>query len=398
MLILFFICGSFVAGFSSVWASDYVENSWSTKASMNQARSGMGVIAVEGKIYAIGGHRTFDDFLRPTDFVGTNERYDPKTDTWVTLEPMPTARHNFAIAEYQGKIYCIGGYIVDGSRWITYDVVEVYNPNSNSWSTKAALPFAEAGLTACVVDGKIYVFTSYPGSPVNSGSPVFMYNPVTDSWTAKTHMPNTTLHYYAPVVVDNKIVFTSLYLTSEIYDPATNEWTEIRKESPLILIFNSVFATQTTTGVYAPQRIYVLGRQYGTTYLTNWSYDSNGTQVSNKGTPIFRENFGVAIVDDILYVIGGTSYKYTKSNTEAEVLAVNEQYVPMGYYGALSSDMFDSLSRSNIISAMNLIVIVLIVRLVLIIGIIVIVVSSVAIGLVFYFKKRQKRTERKIIR
>lgn len=65
---------------------------------MTQARANLGVIAMDGKIYAIGGQT--DD-----DYVGTNERYDPKTDTWTTLEPMPTPRTNFATVEYQGKIW-----------------------------------------------------------------------------------------------------------------------------------------------------------------------------------------------------------------------------------------------------------------------------------------------------
>jgi N-acetylneuraminic acid mutarotase len=221
LVLFFFISATFTVVFHPVVASTMlIENSWTTKNSMNQARFGLGVIAVDGKIYAIGGCTSVDDFLRPNNFVGTNERYDPETDTWLTLKPMPTPRHNFAIAECKGKIYCIGGYIVEGSRWVIYNTVETYDPATDSWNTKAALPFTEADLTACVVDEKIYVFTA------NSGSPVYMYNTATDSWTTKTHIPNTTLLYYAPTVVDNKILFTSLYLTTKIYDPATNEWTE----------------------------------------------------------------------------------------------------------------------------------------------------------------------------
>jgi len=89
--------------FSSVSSSsELVEDSWNTKTPMSQARSGLGVVAVDGKIYAIGGRTE-------TGFVGTNECYNPKTDKWITLKPMPTPRRSFAIAEYQDKIYCIGG-------------------------------------------------------------------------------------------------------------------------------------------------------------------------------------------------------------------------------------------------------------------------------------------------
>jgi N-acetylneuraminic acid mutarotase len=388
--IFFFVCGTFVAGFSSVLASsDYVENSWSTKTSMSQARSGLGVIAVEGKIYAIGGHTSFDDLGRPINFVGTNECYDPKTDMWVTLEPMPTARHNFAIAECQNKIYCIGGYIVDGSRWVIYDIVEMYDPVTNSWSTKATLPppFIEADLAACVVNGRIYVFAT------NAGSPVFMYDPISNLWTTKTHKPNTTLHYYAPIVVDDKITLTSLYLTAEVYDPATNKWVEKESESQLILIFNRIFATAVTTGVYAPQRVYVLGKQYGTTYLTNWNYDPvNGTQLASKGTPVYRENFGAAMVDDVLYVIGGDKY----NNSKSEILSVTEQYVPMGYYGATSKGTPNPFTNINSTDDLKLIVNIVLICLIAII--VTVVVGIVVITHFAISKKGEKQTKRKIIR
>jgi hypothetical protein len=65
-------------------------------------------------------------------------------DTWVTLEPMPTARIGFTIAVCEGKIYCMSGFIIDYSRpsyfeilpAIEFNVNEVYDPITNSWSTK----------------------------------------------------------------------------------------------------------------------------------------------------------------------------------------------------------------------------------------------------------------------
>ncbi|MCL1970209.1 MAG: hypothetical protein FWF66_01940 [Candidatus Bathyarchaeota archaeon] len=46
--------------FSSVSASELVENSWNTKAPLSQARASLGVVAVDGKIYAIGGYAVHD--------------------------------------------------------------------------------------------------------------------------------------------------------------------------------------------------------------------------------------------------------------------------------------------------------------------------------------------------
>ena len=79
---------------------------WASKASMQVARSGLGVAVVNGKIYAIGGADGSS-----AGFSSTNEEYDPTTDTWAFKAPMPTPRSDFGITVYENKIYCIGGYV-----------------------------------------------------------------------------------------------------------------------------------------------------------------------------------------------------------------------------------------------------------------------------------------------
>jgi len=91
MLVLVFLvalCLSVTSAFSS---ADLVGDSWVSKASMRQERYGLGVVAVNGRIYAIGG-------TTEKGAVGTNEEYDPAADTWVLKMPMPTPRNYFAIA------------------------------------------------------------------------------------------------------------------------------------------------------------------------------------------------------------------------------------------------------------------------------------------------------------
>jgi hypothetical protein len=64
---------------------------WTSKTPMQQPRGGLGVAAVNGKVYAIGGSNVSG--LYPPDlnggFVGTNEEYDPETDSWTVKAAMP---------------------------------------------------------------------------------------------------------------------------------------------------------------------------------------------------------------------------------------------------------------------------------------------------------------------
>jgi hypothetical protein len=338
ILLFFFINVLFVTAFNPVSASELVEDSWSTKTSMSQARAGLGVVAVDGKIYAIGGSILPD--IYNDSLVSTNEQYNPKTDTWVTLEPMPTPRAYFATSAYQSKIYCIGGAVGFAIEWwsmhnLACGVNEVYDTVTNSWSTKASPPFNGINLQAHVVGDQIFVL---------HGSDLYMYNPVADIWINKTSMPIPPRGGFDPLtisaVIDNKIIVAGEFEPEKnqfeqrliIYDTKTDEWNE-EKQDRLPTVFSKA-ATGVTTGIYAPQKIYVLEfTHYYPVSFNNQFYDTLSYSWSvAKSMPTNRRDFGVAVVDDVLYVIGGS--KYEGQTIPLKVSAINEQYVPFGYDSA----------------------------------------------------------------
>ena len=148
LLALVFLSATFIITAKPVSAADL--GSWTTKAAMHEARSGLGVAVVNGKIYAIGGSTLQGSPPYTGGIVGTNEEYDTATDTWVFKKPMPTPRMNFGIAVYNNKIYCIGGEP-------RTNINEVYDPATDTWETKAPMPTPRDGLRANVVNGKIYL-------------------------------------------------------------------------------------------------------------------------------------------------------------------------------------------------------------------------------------------------
>ena len=313
-------------------SAEETENTWVPKAPMHQARAGLGVVAVNGKIYAIGGttSSTSYAFAGAGGFVGTNEEYDPETDTWASKASMPTPRAYFAIAAYQNKIYCIGGAVginVDERTgfysYNTSGVNEVYDTVTNTWETKTPLPDGTMQFQAHAVNGKIYVIVwSY----------MYVYDPTDDSWTTKTRMP-PPYPDASPVsaTVDNKIIVTSEVKTGFdswqrilFYDTETDNWSE-GTSGPTVV---GVGAAGATTGVKAPQRVYVLGLAVNQhpTPSTNQVYDPK-TDSWATATPLStnRTYFGVAVINDTLYAIGGHLYQ------SGEITGANEQYYPIGY-------------------------------------------------------------------
>ncbi|GAI75277.1 unnamed protein product, partial [marine sediment metagenome] len=80
------------------------------------------------------------------------EAYDPQTDTWSTMSPMPTSRSQMGIAVADGKIYVIGGY----AQGYLSNRLEVYDPQTDTWSVRSSMPSSRDFLGAAAVAGKIY--------------------------------------------------------------------------------------------------------------------------------------------------------------------------------------------------------------------------------------------------
>ncbi len=137
---------------------DPATNTWATRTSMPTARYGFGAAtASNGRIYAIGGGNAESWWL------STVEEYDPTTDTWITRASMPTGRSELSAATtVNGMIYAMGGDI-NSEALGKSDLVEEYNPQSDTWAVRAVMPTARYvfGL-ATSNDGKIYAIGSSP--------------------------------------------------------------------------------------------------------------------------------------------------------------------------------------------------------------------------------------------
>ena len=76
---------------------------WTQLAGMVGPRLAHGCVALEGKLYAVGGYGAGSQAL------DTAEVYDPQTDGWQSLAKMTTERAALGLAAVGGKIYAIGG-------------------------------------------------------------------------------------------------------------------------------------------------------------------------------------------------------------------------------------------------------------------------------------------------
>jgi hypothetical protein len=96
------------------------------------ARGALAAAVLDGRIHALGGAGD-----RPLD---SHEVYDPATDTWTTRSAMPTPRDHLAVVSLGGQLFAISGRrSFFGQK---YAHVEIYDPATDSWQTAVPLPVA----------------------------------------------------------------------------------------------------------------------------------------------------------------------------------------------------------------------------------------------------------------
>jgi N-acetylneuraminic acid mutarotase len=129
-------------------AFDPEMNSWSRLAPMPTGRNHLAAGAIQGKLYVAGG--------RPGN-LGALEIYDPATNFWTSGAPLPTPRSGLAGAVLNDRFYTFGGEGNPASPIGIFKEAEVYDPRANSWRSLDPMPTPRHGVGAAVLGNRIYV-------------------------------------------------------------------------------------------------------------------------------------------------------------------------------------------------------------------------------------------------
>ena len=223
-------------GMSLMEVYDPQTNTWQRLADMPTARSGTKAAVVDGKIYVLAGyvgkdHKGAKDLKRV-------EMYDPQTDTWVRKQDMSLRRGSFGIGVVAGKIYAIGGTVHPGDRKPEdprrVDLVEVYNPATDTWAKRAKMPTRRKSVRTAVIRDTLYAIGGSGWPPVGGGGGPYLgtievYEPRINRWTKRPEMPNPRVVFFS-VVIDEKIYLIGDSTAEvrpvpiEVYDPFTGRW------------------------------------------------------------------------------------------------------------------------------------------------------------------------------
>ena len=188
-----------------VWRFDPSENEWLELPSLPRAQGAGGAAIVNGKIHFVGG--TAED--RVTN-VGDHFVMDLSriSGGWERARSMPDPKDHFSTVALNGKMYTIGGEYGHDVDFDTQASVHVYDPSKDRWNRLADLPMrlSHAEGSAFALGGRIvFAGGQTPGQAASNRA--FAYRPSEDDWTELSPLP-ARLQGTSVAVVGRMVVVT----------------------------------------------------------------------------------------------------------------------------------------------------------------------------------------------
>jgi N-acetylneuraminic acid mutarotase len=181
-------CTLDIGVWNALWVYDIGANKQTRKADLPRATEGGQTGVIDNELYVLAGYcsgHSFDPGHCITEGpVHQFYRYDPASNSWI-LRHQPLHIHTFgAGAVINNKFYVVGSssvYHMGSGREL-----DVYDPVTNTWTTKAPIPAGGVRFSAAVIQNRMFVIVAG-----NTGTPnkAYSYDPVTNTWRSKAAPP-----------------------------------------------------------------------------------------------------------------------------------------------------------------------------------------------------------------
>jgi DNA-binding CsgD family transcriptional regulator len=284
-------------------ASETDRSRWQTRAQMPTPRTDLAVVGYGDLIYAIGGASS-------VGVTGKVEIYDPQSDAWTSGRSKPTPAAFVSAVVVNGQVYVPGG-VGDGGR--PHTVLEVYDPATDTWRTRAPLPQPLGAYGLAATDGAIFLFGGWDGRGYVAS--VYRYDPAVDRWQALGPMDQPRGFLGAATLGDRIYVVGGYdgiaeFRTCSAYDPASDTWTpradmDLRRGGLALIVVR--------------ESLYALGGGINSYMAFNERYDPRIDVWSRIESPVTGQwwGLGAAFVKLHIHAIGGWNGGF---------LSVNEAY------------------------------------------------------------------------
>lgn len=166
----------------AVYAYACGERKWRVERRMETKRAGHAFVALENKLYALGGFvQTAPESVLQT---GTVDRYDPETEAWSYVCGLPHPLRDFGAAAWNGRIYVAGGRYTTqwGVETVVPDMIEV-DPAAGRCRVLAVLSSARTNPILAVIDDTLVAVGGF--LPSGEWTAIMQrYDPGANAWSA----------------------------------------------------------------------------------------------------------------------------------------------------------------------------------------------------------------------
>jgi hypothetical protein len=297
-----------------------VRADWSNAAPSPDKRAEVGVGALGGRVYEVGG--TIQRGEARAEWATTSvTSYDPATRSWAQHAPLPRPLTHVGVAALAGKLYAFGGF-TSPVHMSPQSAAYAFDPKVNRWEQLPDMPQKLGSVSVVAVDGRLQLLggrdsheiEEQPGSPFPLGFGTvrthLVYDPVRHSWSTAAPLPVEPRDHAGTVVIGHRIhVFGGRtgdvddnLDRHDVYDTRTGRWSTA---APLPVPRSAGAAT-----VMGGRIVYAGGecKSVGTSqaYDDVTVYTPRTDQwVSVAAMPQAKHAFGAATVGDRAYFLGG---------------------------------------------------------------------------------------------
>jgi len=288
--------------FGSQWL-----NRKTTDGSVVQKRHEAGGVALNGKLYVLGG--------RGNRKVSV---YDPVKNKWSQKAAAPIVLNHFQPVAYNNKIWVVGAFTGTYPNETSVADIYSYAPGSNRWAKEGKIPqHRRRGSTGAVVrGGYIYIIGGNTNGHKPGAKPWFdRYNPTTGAWQVLSDAPNARDHITVSTSANKLVavagrqtaypnVFSNTVAATNIYDFSTQRWST-----------GKPIPTQRAGAmtVAAGDEVVVIGGETGSSdnaKATVESYNvASNTWRQLASLKIGRHSGAAAVLNNEIHVISGSEKK-----------------------------------------------------------------------------------------
>jgi N-acetylneuraminic acid mutarotase/thiol-disulfide isomerase/thioredoxin len=230
--VVYLFNGSNSAGTSNdIYKYNMAGDSWTTETNASLTDRIYGTAEqVDGIMYLIGGYAQLAPFILNTAVIS----YDPATGSVNYKTPMPTPVAGCASVVIGKKIYVLGGSASVGWNTDPKNLVQIYDPATDTWMSGTFMPMDARSIGATVIGNTIYMVGGY-------GKSATVYKTAYKGIVSDTAIVWTKLPDYPAGVINKHCVGTNgvkVFVTGGQYsaavdstyafDPATSAWQRLQ--------------------------------------------------------------------------------------------------------------------------------------------------------------------------